>query len=73
MPISIRLDPALEQRIDTLANDTHRSKAFYLRELISNGLDDLEDAYSASQVMQRVRQGTEKTFTDAQIRADLGV
>ena len=43
MAASIRLDPAVERRLDRLAAQTGRSKAYYLRELISNGLEDLED------------------------------
>jgi RHH-type transcriptional regulator, rel operon repressor / antitoxin RelB len=41
MPTSIRLDPAVEARLAQLAQVTGRSKAFYLRELIEGGIDDL--------------------------------
>jgi predicted DNA-binding protein len=40
MATSIRLDPIVEQRLDHLAAQTGRTKAYYLRELISNGLED---------------------------------
>jgi predicted DNA-binding protein len=40
MATSIRLDPLVEQRLDHLAAQTGRTKAYYLRELISNGLED---------------------------------
>ena len=59
MATSIRLDPALEQRLDRLAVVTGRSKAYYLRELVANGLEDLEDFYLASAAMERVRKGEE--------------
>ena len=42
MPTSISLDPDLEARLENLARVTGCSKAFYLRELIEHGLDDLE-------------------------------
>ena len=45
MPTSVRLDLAVEARLESLARITGRSKAFYLRKLIELGLDDLEDAY----------------------------
>ena len=48
MATSIRLDPATEQRLDRLAAQTGRSKAYYLRELVQRGLEDLEDYYLAS-------------------------
>jgi RHH-type rel operon transcriptional repressor/antitoxin RelB len=73
MPISIRLDADTEQRIDQLAKDTKRSKAFYLRELITNGLEDIEDYYRASMVSARIRNGTEKVYTEAQVRESLGL
>jgi RHH-type rel operon transcriptional repressor/antitoxin RelB len=73
MPISIRLDADIEQRIDQLAKDTKRSKAFYLRELITNGLEDLEDYYRASMVSARIRNGTEKVYSEAQVRESLGL
>ena len=47
MATSIRLSPESEKRLDFLAAQTGRSKAFYLRQMIENGLDDLEDYYLA--------------------------
>ena len=73
MPTSIRLDPETEQRLDYLAAQTGRTKAFYLRELIQNGLDDLEDYYLAANTAQRVRNGEEQVFTAGQVRKDLGL
>ncbi len=45
MPTTIRLNPDVEARLDRLASRTGRSKAYYLRHLIEEHLDDLEDAY----------------------------
>jgi RHH-type transcriptional regulator, rel operon repressor / antitoxin RelB len=73
MATSIRLDPATEQRLDNLAAQTGRTKAYYLRELVTNGLDDLEDYYLAAATMERVRKGEEKTFTLEEVERDLGL
>jgi len=73
MAVSIRLDPEIEQRLDQLASQTGRAKSYYLRELIEGGLDDLEDFYLADATMERVRKGTEKVFTTAKVRKDLGL
>lgn len=73
MATSIRLDPAIEQRLDFLAAQTGRTKAFYLRELIANGMDDLEDYYLAASTLERVRKGEEKVYTSQQMRQDLAL
>lgn len=73
MPTSIRLEPEVEARIDALAQRTGRTKAYYLRELIQNGLDDLEDYYAAVEVSERIRRGEEKTRPWADVKAELGL
>jgi RHH-type rel operon transcriptional repressor/antitoxin RelB len=73
MATSIRLDPATEQRLDHLAAATGRTKAYYLRELVAKGLEDLEDYYLAASTMERVRKGEEQVFTSTQVRAELGL
>lgn len=73
MPTSIRLSPEAEKRLDLLAAQTGRTKAFYLRQIIEHGLDDLEDYYLAADVLERVRKGEEKTHSSAQVRRDLGL
>ena len=39
MATSIRLNPETERRLEFLATQTGRTKAFYLREIIERGLD----------------------------------
>ena len=68
MPTSIRLAPETEKRLDLLALQTGRSKAFYLREMIERGLEDMEDYYLAADVLERVRRGTEKLYSSADVR-----
>jgi RHH-type rel operon transcriptional repressor/antitoxin RelB len=73
MATSIRLSAKAEQRLDFLAAQTGRTKAFYLRQMIENGLDDLEDYYLAADVLERVRKGEEKIHSSVQVRSDLGL
>jgi RHH-type rel operon transcriptional repressor/antitoxin RelB len=73
MATSIRLSPETERRLDVLASQTGRSKAFYLREIIERGLDDLEDYYLAAEVVERVRKGEEPVYPAATVRKDLGL
>lgn len=73
MATSIRLASEIEQRLDFLASQTGRTKAFYLRQMIENGMDDLEDYYLAAEVLERVRKGDEQVFSSTQVRKDLGL
>jgi len=71
MATSIRIAPETEKRLDFLATQTGRTKAFYLRELIDRGLEDLEDYYLAADVLERVRKGEEKVYSAAEVRESL--
>ncbi len=71
MATSIRLEPEVEQRLDFLATQTGRTKAFYLRELITRGMEDLEDYYLAADVLERVRKGEEEILSTAEVRRAL--
>ncbi len=73
MATSIRLAPETERRLDLLASRTGRTKAFYLREIIERGLEDMEDYYLAAEVLERVRQGREEVRSAADVRRDLGL
>ena len=73
MATSIRLAIETEQRLDFLAAQTGRTKAFYLREVIERGIEELEDYYLAADVLERVRKGDEKVYSTAQVRKDLGM
>ncbi|AMV73338.1 DUF6290 family protein [Desulfuromonas carbonis] len=71
MATSIRIAPETEKRLDFLASQTGRTKAFYLRELIERGLEDLEDYYLAADVLERVRKGEEEIYSAAEVRESL--
>ena len=73
MATSIRLAPEIERRLDFLASSTGRTKAYYLREIIDNGLTDMEDYYLGADVLARVRSGEESVHPAADVRKDLGL
>ena len=73
MATSVRLEPQIEERLDALAARTGRTKAYYLRELIERGLEDLEDFYLADAAMERLRKGEERTYSSAEVRKQLGL
>lgn len=71
MVTSIRLAPETEQRLDYLAANTGRSKAYYLRKIIEHGIEEMEDYYLAADVLERVRKGQEQVHSAADVRNDL--
>ncbi len=73
MATSIRLEPEIEQRLNHLASETGRTKAFYLREIISSGLEDMEDYYLATAVLERVRKGQERVYSLDEVEKALGL
>lgn len=54
--LAVRLDEALEKRLEALAARTGRTKTFYAREAIEAHLDDLEDFYLAEERMKTFRE-----------------
>ncbi|MDN5928945.1 MAG: DUF6290 family protein [Hyphomicrobiales bacterium] len=73
MPTSIRLNPETEQRLEQLAAKTGRTKAYYLREIIERGLEDVEDYYLAVAALERLRKGEEQIHSSAEVRKELGL
>lgn len=73
MATSVRLSPEIERRLSRLTSQTGRTKAFYLRELIERGLDDIEDYYLAADVLERIRKGQEAVHSAADVRVGLGL
>ncbi|MEO8991962.1 MAG: DUF6290 family protein [Nitrosospira sp.] len=71
MATSIRLNQEMERRLDYLASHTGRTKAYYLREIIEQGIGEIEDYYLAAEVLERVRKGQEKVHPAADVRKDL--
>ena len=73
MATSIRLASETERRLDFLASQTGRTKAFYLRELIERGIEDLEDYYLAAEVLERIRKGAEPVHSEADVSRELAL
>lgn len=72
MTISVNLGKDIEARLAHLAEATGRTKTFYLRQLVEEHLDDLEDVYLAQQALERIRNG-EPTYSMEQVRKELGL
>lgn len=70
--LAIRLPEAIEKRLTRLARRTGRTKTFYAREAILRYLEDLEDAYDAERVLNRIRAGKERTIPLADVMKRYG-
>ena len=71
MATSIRLSPETERRLAFLAEQTGRTRAFYLRECIDRGLEDIEDYYLAAEILERVRKGQEQVHDAEDVKKSL--
>ncbi len=73
MPTSVRLPRDMEERLEALARETGRTKAFYIREAVMEYMDDLEDIYLAEKVLERIRRGEETTVPFEEVEKRLGL
>lgn len=60
--LAIRLPIEVEDRLESLAKATGRTKTFFAREAILEHLDDLEDLYLAEQRLLEIRAGKSQTI-----------
>jgi RHH-type rel operon transcriptional repressor/antitoxin RelB len=71
--VNVRIPDEIAERLDRLAQETHRTKSFYLREIIEKHLEDIEDAYLAEKRLEDIRSGKTETIplAEAMKRLDL--
>jgi len=68
--ISIRLPEEMEARINNLAKSTQRSKSFFVKEALSNYLDDMEDYY---EVLKRQHDTSRNLISLEELENALGI
>ena len=73
MPLSVRLTPDEDARLDALAARTGRSKTFYVREAITTHLDELEERYWADEVVRDWEAAGKKSRPAGDLWSELGV
>lgn len=71
--INFRSNPQSKMRVERLAKMTKRPASFYYNFLLDEYLDDLEDIFLAEEVIKNIRSGKEKTYTLAEVEAELGL
>ena len=71
--VSVRLPDDLRERLDALSASTGRPAAFYLREALSEHLDDLEHAYGVVARVEAIRAGARDTVSLESVMDELGI
>jgi RHH-type transcriptional regulator, rel operon repressor / antitoxin RelB len=66
--LGIRLEPELEQKLESLAKETGRTKSYYAREAIRQYLEDREDYLKGVATLER----REPTITLEELERRLG-
>ncbi len=73
VPRSLRLPVEIDERLSRLVAATGRSKSYYLRELVTAGIDDLEYAYRLVTRVEAIRAGQRETRPLDDLMSELGI
>lgn len=71
--LTLRLPTEVGARLSALAEQTHRTKAFYARQAIEAHLEDLEDYYLAAQAAQEFHASGETAQPLSALADELGI
>ncbi len=55
--LAVRLDPVLEENLNTIAKREKRTKAYYVREALTQDLEDIQDIHDAELALEDIRIG----------------
>jgi len=70
---AVRIPEDLDNRLNTLARRTGRSKNSFVREALLHQLDDIEDYYLGMETLERIRKGEERVYSATEARRVLGL
>jgi len=73
MTYSIRLPDEIEARLENLSVLTGRPKSFYVKAVILEHLDDIEDIYLAEKRLEDIRAGRTKTIPLQKVMKQYGM
>lgn len=73
VPRSFRLPVEVDERLSQLAATTGRSKSYYLRELVTAGIDDLEYAYGLISRAEAIRAGQRETRSLEELMSEMDI
>ncbi len=65
--LNIRIPHALAGRLQHLADETGRTKSYYVRAALEEKIQELEDYHIAMQALENVETGKSRTWTHEEI------
>jgi len=71
--VSIRLPDDINQRLTLLAEQTGRTKTYYIKEAVLEHIEDLEDVYLADKELEDIRAGRAKTVSLEDMMGEYGL
>ncbi len=71
--LGVRLSDELDKRLTVLADETFRSKSFYVKEALAEYLDEHEDYLLAIARLEKYKKGETKGYSLAEIKSELGL
>lgn len=71
--LAVRLDEEMEGRLNNLASQTNRAKSFYVKQALSEYLDDMEDIYLGKKRLEDLRAGKDDLVSFEDVKKDLGL
>lgn len=69
--VSVRLSTELNQRLTALAGRSGKTKSYYIQQLLSEHIDDLEDACLAFERIEKSRGNGETLLTLEEVKKAL--
>jgi RHH-type rel operon transcriptional repressor/antitoxin RelB len=72
-PIAVRLPVEIEQRLARLAEETGRTASFYVRELLLEHLDALEERFWADRVVREWKASDKQSRPAQELWSELGI
>lgn len=71
--LNIRIPDNLAGRLGVLANQTGRTKSYYVREALEDKLQELEDYYLGMQIAEKVATGKMRTYSQDEVEQACGL
>lgn len=73
METEILIDPDLTPWLDRMVKQFGHNRFYWLMEAARAGRESVEDTLTADRIMEDIRQGRERTYTDEELEREIGL